>query len=71
VLSLYQKYKEVGAKEFVPKYLNMLSLGGSQKPETLAAGMGLDLTDPAFWTSGLKLLDQLVQEAESLASNLR
>lgn len=68
VLSLYQKYKEVGPAEFVPKYLNMLSLGGSQKPEDLAAAMGLDLTAPDFWRSGLDLLDSLVQEAETLAS---
>lgn len=67
VLALYQKYKETGAS-FVPKYLNMLSLGGSKKPEDLAAGMGLDLNDPGFWKLGLKLLDDLVTEAETLAS---
>ncbi len=66
VLALYQKYKETGAA-FVPKYLDMLALGGSKKPEELAAGMGLNLEDPEFWNSGLKLLDALVQEAESLS----
>jgi oligoendopeptidase F len=67
VLALYQKYKETGAS-FVPKYLEMLSLGGSKKPEELAAGMGLDLQDPNFWNLGLKLLDTLVSEAETLSA---
>ncbi len=71
VLTLYQKYKETGPASFVPKYLNMLSLGGSKKPEDLASGMGLDLTDPAFWRSGLKLLDDLVKEAEALALQVK
>lgn len=69
VLALYQKYKETGPS-FVPKYLEMLSLGGSKKPEELAAGMGLDLEDPGFWKMGLKLLDELVTEAETLAKTV-
>jgi len=66
VLSLYQKYKE-DKKSFVPKYLEMLSLGGSKKPKEIAAIAGLNIHDSGFWKSGITLLEQLVQEAENLA----
>lgn len=66
VLSLYQKYKE-DKKSFIPVYLDMLSLGGSRKPEEIARMAGFDLTDPHFWRSGLSLLEKLVEEAERLA----
>ena len=66
VLSLFQKYK-ADKTSFVPKYLEMLSLGGSQKPEMIAAISGLNLNDPNFWSSGLTLLDDLVRQAESCA----
>ncbi len=65
VLSLYQKYKE-DKTAFIPKYLEMLSLGGSRKPEEIAAIQGLNILDPHFFDSGLKLLDDLVRQAESL-----
>lgn len=65
VLTLFQKYKE-DPKGFTPKFLNMLSLGGSKKPEELALIFGLDLKDPHFWQSGIKLLDDLVRKAEDL-----
>ncbi|MBF0254438.1 MAG: M3 family oligoendopeptidase [Candidatus Omnitrophica bacterium] len=69
VLALYQKYKENPAG-FVPAYLEMLSAGGSKKPEELARIMGLELRDPGFWQTGLKLLANLVGEAESLAADM-
>ncbi len=67
VLSLYQRYKE-GKKSFIPAYLEMLSLGGSRKPEEIAAIAGLDIRDSRFWQSGIGLLNQLVTEAETLAA---
>jgi len=66
VLTLFQKYKE-NKKDFVPKYLEVLSLGGSRKPEELAKTFGLELRAADFWQSGLQLLDQLVFEAEKLS----
>lgn len=66
VLSLFQKYKE-NKKSFVPKYLEMLSLGGSRKPEELAQIMGLDFRAPNFWKSGIEILTGLIQQAEELS----
>lgn len=66
VLALVQKYKEEGPA-FVPKYLDLLAAGGSDAPHVLLAKLGVDVTDPAFWELGLKLLGDMVAEAEGLA----
>ena len=69
VLTLYQKYKE-NPEGFVPKYLKMLRLGGSKKPEEIAQIMDLNIRDPHFWEGGLALLEDLVSQAESLAGKI-
>jgi oligoendopeptidase F len=66
VLALVQKYKQEGAA-FVPKYLELLASGGSDAPHVLLAKLGVDVTDPGFWGLGLRLLDDMVSEAEELA----
>jgi oligoendopeptidase F len=66
-LSVYGRYREEG-ESFVPRYLEMLAAGGSRSPEELAAIVGIDLTDPGFWDSGLKLIDEQLAEAERLAA---
>lgn len=69
VLALVQKYKEDGAG-FVPKYLDLLSRGGSESPPELLARLGIDITDPKFWELGLRLLGGMVEEAEDLAKKV-
>jgi oligoendopeptidase F len=66
VLALYQKYKEEG-EQFVPKYLELLASGGSDAPHKLLARLDVDVTDPKFWELGLRLLGEMVAEAEKLA----
>jgi oligoendopeptidase F len=68
VLSLYQEYKKDKAS-FIPRYLEMLSLGGSKKPEEVAKLAGMDIRKPDFWNSGLQLLEEMVGRAETLAKN--
>ncbi len=36
----------------------------------LLAKLGVDVTDPAFWELGLRLLGDMVTEAESLADKM-
>ena len=67
VFALYQKYKEDG-EAFVPKYLELLSSGGSDAPHRLLAKLDVDVTDPKFWELGLKLLGDMVADAEKLAN---
>jgi oligoendopeptidase F len=69
VLALVQKYKQEGTA-FVPKYLELLSSGGSQAPHVLLSKLGVDVTDPGFWELGLRLLGDMVAEAERLAEQL-
>ena len=69
-LSVYGRYREEG-ESFVPSYLEMLAAGGSRSPEELAAIVGIDLADPGFWDSGLKLIDEQLAEAERLAAARR
>jgi oligoendopeptidase F len=69
VLALVQKYKQDGPA-FVPRYLDLLAAGGSDAPHVLLAKLGVDVTDPAFWELGLRLLGDMVGEAESLAEKM-
>ncbi|MEA2287874.1 MAG: oligoendopeptidase, partial [Solirubrobacteraceae bacterium] len=65
-LSIYGRYLQEG-EDFVPRYLELLSAGGSQSPEELAAIAGLDLADPEFWNNGLKLVADKLDAAEEAA----
>jgi oligoendopeptidase F len=65
-LSVYSRYLEEG-ESFVPRYLELLSAGGSLGPQELAEIVGIDLTDPGFWDSGLALVENQLTEAEELA----
>jgi oligoendopeptidase F len=67
VLALVQKYRQEGPA-FVPRYLQLLASGGSDAPHVLLGRLGLDVTDPGFWELGLRLLGDMVAEAERLAT---
>jgi len=65
-LSVYERYQQTGS-ELVPRYLQMLAAGGSRSPEELAQIVGIDLTDPGFWESGLDLVERQLEQAEQAA----
>jgi oligoendopeptidase F len=65
-LSVYRRYLEEG-EPFVTKYLDLLRAGGSQPPEELGRIVGVDLTDPGFWNSGLDLVEGQLADAEEAA----
>jgi oligoendopeptidase F len=66
-LSVYRRYRDEG-DSFVPRYLELLSAGGSRSPEELADIVGIDLADPGFWHAGLALVEEQLTEAERLAA---
>ncbi len=66
-LSVYGRYLQEG-DSFVPRYLELLSAGGSRSPEELGALVGMDLADPGFWDSGLELVEDQLSAAEKLAA---
>ena len=65
-LAIFRKY-EVEGDSMVESYLDLLRTGGSQPPEELARMVGLDLTDPGIWASGIDALEAELDEAEKLA----
>jgi len=67
VLALYRKYKEQGAA-FVPKYLDLLTAGGSQAPRNILGGVGVDMTSEAFWQSGFDTIRDMVAQLETTLS---
>ena len=64
-LSLFQRYKKEG-KEFASDYIDILSAGGSKKPEDLLDEHDLDIRSPKFWQEGFDFIKTQVKELESL-----
>ena len=65
VFSLYQQYKAEG-ESFKPKYLKILSAGGSEAPERILAEAGIDIRSAQFWQGGFDVLSRMVDELEKL-----
>jgi oligoendopeptidase F len=65
VFSLYQQFREEG-ESFKPKYLKILSAGGSEAPAKILAEAGIDIRSAKFWQGGFDVLDKLVSELEKL-----
>jgi oligoendopeptidase F len=65
VLSLYQRYKEEGAS-FIPRYLKILSYGGSASPEHILAEAGVDMRSADFWQGGFDVIGGMVDQLAAL-----
>ncbi len=66
VFALYRQYQERG-ESFVPMYFELLRSGGKAAPNELLRPFGIDLGDPDFWLTGLRVLEGLLEEAEKEA----
>jgi oligoendopeptidase F len=65
VISIYQLYLE--QKEiFIPKFIKLLSTGGSLTPEEMLSEIGIDLKDNSFWQKGIDYLSEKIKELEQL-----
>jgi oligoendopeptidase F len=65
VLALYEQYRKQG-KEFIEKYINLLSIGGSMPPKEALASVGIDITKREFWQSGFDVIKRQVEELKKL-----
>jgi len=65
VLSLYQRYKSEG-EAFKPKYIKLLSAGGSEAPMQVLAEAGVDVSKASFWQGGFDVLSSLVNQLEEI-----
>jgi oligoendopeptidase F len=63
VLALYNLYTIEG-KSFTPKYIQLLSQGGSLSPYELLKPFGINLDDKLFWLGGLDIIDDMLQRIE-------
>lgn len=67
VLSLYQQYKAEG-DAFKPRYLEILSAGGSDAPVDVLSKAGINIYSAEFWQGGFNVIDELVSQLEALPS---
>ncbi|MBN2550409.1 MAG: M3 family oligoendopeptidase [Anaerolineales bacterium] len=65
VLSLYQQYKAEG-EAFKPRYLKILSAGGSQAPVSILSEAGIDVYRPEFWQGGYDVLAGMISQLEAM-----
>jgi oligoendopeptidase F len=69
VLALYEEY--TGQKNgFAEKYVEMLRTGGADWPENVVAKTGLDISEPDFWSKGLSIIEEMIEQAETLANQI-
>lgn len=66
VLALYQQYRLEG-ETFIPRYLKILSYGGSESPIKILTEAGLDVTSSTFWQGGFDVIKNMIDELEKLA----
>lgn len=67
VLALYRNYQAEGAA-FIPRYLDLLTTGGSEPPATILRKVDVDMTSEAFWQSGFDMIREMVGQLESTLS---
>ncbi|MEW6180273.1 MAG: M3 family oligoendopeptidase [Chloroflexota bacterium] len=65
VFSLYQQYKAEG-EAFKPRYLKILSTGGSKAPIKVLSEAGVDVSQPSFWQGGYNFIRQQVEALEKM-----
>ncbi len=65
VLSLYKQFKDEG-DSFKPRYIHMLSTGGSKAPMQILDEAGMDVRKAEFWQGGFDLIEANVARLEAL-----
>jgi oligoendopeptidase F len=66
VLALYQQY-QIEGEAFIPRYLKILSYGGSEAPMKILGEAGLNISLPGFWQGGFDVLEHMLAELEQLS----
>lgn len=65
VLSLYKQYKAEGPS-FKPRYLKILTTGGSEAPARILSDAGVDIADANFWQGGFDVLADMLAQLEAI-----
>jgi oligoendopeptidase F len=65
VLSLYSQFKAEG-EAFKPRYIELLSAGGSAAPMEVLDKAGVDVRKASFWQGGFDVVSNMITQLESL-----
>lgn len=65
VLALYQQYKAEG-ESFKPRYLSLLSAGGSKSPDRILSDAGVDMHRASFWQGGFDVIRGLIDQLAAI-----
>jgi oligoendopeptidase F len=69
VLALYQQYLN-DPEHFLPRYLKLLSYGGSAEPVGILAEAGLNIASPGFWQGGFDVLQDRLDRLSKITGGL-
>jgi len=64
-LALYRMYEKEGA-EFVGRYKQFLSQGGSESPQTMLKTLGVDVRKASFWKQGFDVIRKDISQLRKL-----
>ncbi|UCE29525.1 MAG: M3 family oligoendopeptidase [Candidatus Bathyarchaeota archaeon] len=64
-LGLYNKFKEEG-ESFKPKYVKLLSYGGSESPEKILNEVGVNIRSEKFWQGGFNIIKEMIDRLRKL-----
>ncbi len=70
VLALYQQYMKDG-EAFIPRYLKLLSNGGSAEPGIILTEAGIDIESEDFWQGGFSVLQTRLEQLEGNPGGLQ
>lgn len=65
VFSLYQQFQAEG-EAFKPRFMKILSAGGSNAPARILKEAGIDITQAEFWQGGFDVISGLVDQLEAM-----
>jgi oligoendopeptidase F len=65
VFALYKQFKKEG-ESFKPKYIKLLSAGGSEAPVKVLQEAGVDVSKAEFWQGGFDVIKGLVDQLEKI-----
>jgi oligoendopeptidase F len=65
VLSLYEMFRREG-QTFKPKYLKILSYGGSDSPGRILKEAGIDIASAQFWQGGYDVISEMIDRLEKM-----
>ena len=65
VFALYKQFKAEG-DSFKPRYIKLLTAGGSEAPVKVLLDAGVDISQASFWQGGFDVISGLVDQLEKI-----